>query len=556
MSTTRIFGNSPFEVYLKPTNKISVSTTNIEGPITLGDVVVYKKSSVGNLVITRADASKRELSSVLGVVVENSNNTYTIVTQGFIDSQQATPNGMEQIGIGEFGFLSPIKAGNLQSSPPTALGTTRIAVAQRIENGFLILGIPGLVNGLSYRGYVNISAIQPIGTVSPFIGSIESVPKNWLLCDGSYVSIDSYPELYTLIGSIYGPVEDGRFKLPDFRGRTLVGAGSGNSLSTRLLGELGGEEQHQLSISEMPSHNHKPAVGANEGVDHWWGSDERIGEPNFDYDGGTTTKPSDGYLAPSYKTNTVGGNSPHNNMQPYAVANWIIRGKAESEFALLDINVESLTNVDKTVVPVDGDVIRYDGSSWKFVSNKIANAKDLSVATDVADGDLIVASISEGTLSGFKTVAPSGANIIIGAPNDSGNAATFPKEHINGSARPSAVQVNLGSSGEVPVGRKGLIHFSGVLEVEATSGSFSGEVELNLIGYSDSTNTVEESLSFPHYIEGNIKKMKIPFYATVAAKTYQSNGSVYYKYSYFLSTATGSQFKPNKMTINSVKFVY
>lgn len=555
MSTTRIFGNNPFEVYLKPTNKISISSTSVEGNITVGTVVTYKPElNQGNLVVVPANAGIRQLSSVLGIVTDISNGRYTIVTQGYIE---VAPRGMgNDFQKGEFGYLSPSTPGSVQSSPPVALGTTRIAVAQKIENGYLVLGTPGIVNGLSYRGYVNISAIQPVGTVSPFIGSTDSVPKNWLLCDGSYVSIDTYPELYRLIGSIYGPVEDGRFKLPDFRGRTIFGAGGAENLSTRLIGEFGGEEQHLLSISEMPSHSHRPAVGTNEGVDHWWGSDERVGEPNFDYDGTASAKPSDGFIAPSYKTNTVGGNSPHNNMPPYAVANWIIRAKAESEFALLDVNVESLTNVDKSTIPVDGDMIRYDGTNWKFVNNKIANAKDITISAEVAEGHLLVASVSDNKLTGFKTVAPSGSNIVINAPNDTGAVATFPKEHKNGAPRPSPVVVTLGATNEVPSGRKGIIHINGTLEIEATRGSVSGEVNVNLVGYNSAANDIEDTVVLPHYVEGDVDRIKVPFSATVAAKTYTSGKYVYYKYQYFLSTATGAQFKPNKLTINNVKFVY
>lgn len=550
MSTTRIFGNNPFEVYLKPTNKIEIQATSADSGIKRGTVVAYRKDGDGNLVITRAWAANRPLSSVLGVVTDVSNGRYTIVTQGYTTE---IPEGMETASKGDTWFLSADTsgAGKLQSSPPVALGTTRIPVAQKIDNGYLILGVPGIVNGISYRGYVDISAIQPVGTVTPFIGNVEFVPKNWLLCDGSYVSIDTYPDLYRLVGSIYGPVTDGRFKLPDFRGRTLVGAGSSEKLSTRLIGEFGGEEQHQLSIAEMPSHEHRPAIGTNEGVDHWWGSDDRIGTPNFDYDGSTSTKPSDGFLAPSYKTNAVGGNSPHNNMPPYSVANWIIRAKAESDFALLDVNVESLTNVDKEDIPSDGDVIRYDGSTWRFVNNTIANTKDLIVDEEVAANDLIaVSSVNADGVPTFKTVAPSGSNIVI-------EAERVPLVHKNGSPKPAPVVVPLGVIGDVPTGRKGMIHFQGTLEIEPTSGSVDGTVNVNIIGYSGTNGlAVLDTLTVPHYVEGKITKMKIPFYATVAAQTYEGSGNVNYKYSYYLSTETGSQFKANRLTINNVKFVY
>lgn len=551
MSTTRIFGNNPFEVYLKPTNKIEIQVTSADSGLKRGTVVAYRKDVAGNLVVTRAWAADRNLSSVLGIITDISNGRYTIVTQGFTTE---IPEGMETASQGDTWFLSADAggAGKLQVSPPVALGTTRIPVAQKIDSGYLILGIPGIVNGISYRGYVNISAIQPVGTVSPFIGNTDLVPKNWLLCDGSYVSIDTYSELYRLIGSIYGPVLDGRFKLPDFRGRTLIGAGSTDSLTTRFIGEFGGEEQHQLSVAEMPSHVHRPAIGTNEGVDHWWGSDERVGTPNFDYDGtSTASKPSDGFIAPSYKTNAVGGNSPHNNMPPYSVANWIIRAKAESEFALLDVNVESLTNVDKQDIPSDGDVIRYDGTTWRFVGNNLSNAKDLLVDTSVAANDLIaVSAVNAEGIPTFKTVAPSGSNIAI-------DSERVPLVHKNGSPKPAPVVVPLGDIGDIPTGRKGIIHFSGTIEIEPTNGSVDGIVNINLVGYSG-TNGLDilETITLPHYVEGKVTKIQIPFNATLAAQTYTGSGKVNYKYGYYLTTATGSQFKANVLTINNVKFVY
>ena len=541
MSTTRIFGTSPYEVYLKPLNKLEISVSMAQSGIKRGTVVAYK--SDGSIV--RADASDRALSVVLGVVSDISNGRYTVVTQGVCTEM---PEGMDDAAIGEIWFLSESLPGKVKSSPPAALGTTRIAVAQKIDSGYLVLGTPGVINGGSYRGYMNVSAIQPVGTVSPYVGNTDLIPKNWLLCDGSYVSIDSYPDLFRLLGSVYGPVEDGRFRLPDFRGRTLVGAGKGDGLSSRFIGELGGEEQHQLSIPEMPAHSHKPAVGAQDGVDHWWGSDNRISTPNFDYDGSAATKPSDGFIAPSYKTNTVGGNSPHNNMQPYSVANWIIRAKAETEFSLVDVNVENLTNVERGITSSDGDIIRYDGSTWRFIRHSLSNLKDMVVATDVTPNDIVtVQSVDADGIPTFRTTAPSGSNIAIDKTE---------RIHKNGAPRPPSIVVSLGTTGDVPIGRKGIIHMNGTLEIEP-SGSIDGTVNVNIIGYSG-TNGLDEFdiLTIPHYNQSNSKKMKIPFSASVGAQTYAGGTGCNYKYSFYLSTESGAQFKANKLTINNVKFVY
>lgn len=542
MTTTRIYGNNPFEVYLQPTNKIEVKVDGVDG-FSVGDVVAYNGTE-----LVKANASNRATSSVLGVVTAiPSAASLTVVTQGI--AKGVTPKGAENMAIGDVLFLSESKSGEVKISPPVALGTTRIAVVQKINsNDFLVLGMPGIVNGLSYRGYVNISAIQPVGTVSPFIGSTSSVPKNWLLCDGSYVSIDTYSELYRLVGSIYGPVLDGRFKLPDFRGRTLVGAGNGDQLTPRFIGELGGAEKHQLALNEMPAHSHKPAVGTNSGVDFWWGSDDRVGSPNFDYDGAGGTKPNDGFIAPSTKTDTVGGNSPHNNMPPYSVANWIIRAKAESEFALLDVNVESLTNVDKGATASAGDVLLYDGSTWKFVQNKISNAVDFPTDGNIPLRGYLEYQKENGT---FAIREESGSSIVVSNPSLS---------HTNGSPRPQSQTIPLTGYSNIG-GRRGIIHIQGTLEIESTTGSVDGTVNVNLIGYSGSGGlTVLDTVTLPHYIRGDVRSMKIPFYAAVAAEIYNvttgSNITPHYKYAYYLSTATGSQFKPNKLTINNVKFVF
>ena len=545
MSTTRIFGNNPFEVFLKPTNKIEVKISGTS-VFKQGSIVAY--DGLGTL--TLANASDRSKSSVLGVVTDLSNGVLTIVTQGLIT---VTPQGVSDSPTkGDIYFLHENQQGTLKLSPPSALGTTRIPVIQVIDGGYLVLGVPGIVNGISYRGYVNIAAIQPVGTVSPFVGNTTLVPKNWLFCDGSYVSIDTYADLYRMIGSIYGEVQDGRFKLPDFRGRTLIGAGSGSSLSSRFIGEFGGEEKHTMSITEMPSHSHKPSVGTDSGVDHWWGSDDRVGTPNFDYDGTSGTKPTDGFLAPSYKTDNVGGNSPHNNMPPYSVANWIIRAKAESEFALLDVNVESLTNVDKEDVPSNGDVIKYDGSTWRFVANTVANANDVTFVGVQLNDLLIVNSIDATTgVPTFKTSPPTGSNI---------NVNTTTRSHKNGSPRPSSVVIDLGNSTDAPVGRKGLVHIHGTIEIEPTAGTTDGTVNINLTGYGGTTGLdITDTVIQAHYSQGS-KKILLPFHATVMAQIYQTSISgelrSAYKFSYYLSTETGSQFKANKLTINNVKFVY
>ena len=59
------------------------------------------------------------------------------------------------------------------------------------------------------------------GMIVPF-GSSTSVPDGFLVCDGSTVSIATYPELHAVIGTTYGSGGAGTFKTPDMSSTTSV----------------------------------------------------------------------------------------------------------------------------------------------------------------------------------------------------------------------------------------------------------------------------------------------------------------------------------------------
>ena len=117
------------------------------------------------------------------------------------------------------------------------------------------------VNGIiALQGvYPSRSQIEPfIAQISLFGGNF--APRGWALCDGQLLPISQNTALFSLLGTTYGG--DGRttFGLPDMRGRALLHAGSGPGLSTRRIGQEGGNERVTLSIGEMPSHNHGASV--------------------------------------------------------------------------------------------------------------------------------------------------------------------------------------------------------------------------------------------------------------------------------------------------------
>jgi microcystin-dependent protein len=157
----------------------------------------------------------------------------------------------------------------------------------------------------------------PAGTVMPFAGSENKIPSGWLLCDGRELDIATYPELHETLEATWGSATAGKFKIPDLRGRTAVGAGDGDgqasALTNRILGESLGEENHTLSEAEMPSHTH-------DYQDFYWsdsGNVAAFATPNGD-DVGSRPDATRTSIA-------TGGSQPHNNMQPSVFLNYIIK---------------------------------------------------------------------------------------------------------------------------------------------------------------------------------------------------------------------------------------
>lgn len=100
--------------------------------------------------------------------------------------------------------------------------------------------------------------------------SARSTPSSgWLRCNGAEVSRETYADLFDAIGTTYGAGDGSTtFVLPDFRGRMIVGSGSGPGLTDRVRAETGGEEDHTLINSEMPSHSHGTTTGSSGSHDH------------------------------------------------------------------------------------------------------------------------------------------------------------------------------------------------------------------------------------------------------------------------------------------------
>lgn len=78
--------------------------------------------------------------------------------------------------------------------------------------------------------------------------------------DGREVEIAIYPELYTVIGDVFGVATSGFFRVPNIGSRSIVGVGT-NGTDTRILGDSGGANSVTIGVDNLPMHSH--SVGTN-----------------------------------------------------------------------------------------------------------------------------------------------------------------------------------------------------------------------------------------------------------------------------------------------------
>lgn len=162
----------------------------------------------------------------------------------------------------------------------------------------------------------------------PFIAEIRIfagnfAPRGWAFCNGQLLPVSQNTALFSLIGTTYGG--DGRTTtgLPDMQGRAPMHPGRGPGLTSRRLGQKGGEETETLSDTQMPSHNHR--VQAVQPTQFTTGNSQSPGANylaapqtgNAYASTGTTAMAADAVL-------NTGGGQAHNNLQPLLTLNFII----------------------------------------------------------------------------------------------------------------------------------------------------------------------------------------------------------------------------------------
>ena len=207
-------------------------------------------------------------------------------------------------------------------------------------------GIPGVGVGGGGSGGTEGGGEASAGVILPFGGAVASIPSGYLACDGSVVAQVTYPDLFTAIGTSWdiGGEGGGNFRLPDFRGKSLVGlnnddlpAETDSGFSTRDLADLGGAEtdphthtgpnhthigpNHTHTISTDGAHTH-PIIGASS-PSQLLGGSESLGSA-----GGHNHTGNTGAGGTAFTSSDGGGSTsstPIDSMSPFAVVTYIIK---------------------------------------------------------------------------------------------------------------------------------------------------------------------------------------------------------------------------------------
>lgn len=140
------------------------------------------------------------------------------------------------------------------------LGTKFDRSGGDINGNVSMTGDMGLSGNLSVNS-ISVMDLIPIGAVLAYAGTAE--PSNFLLCDGRSLSRENYKQLFDVIGTGHGTVDDDTFNIPDYRGRFLRGLdGSAardpdsSSRTAMATGGSTGNSVGSLQDDSMQGHHH------------------------------------------------------------------------------------------------------------------------------------------------------------------------------------------------------------------------------------------------------------------------------------------------------------
>jgi microcystin-dependent protein len=206
---------------------------------------------------------------------------------------QVTANNISFDGQqGTVTFNTQIDNAFIANQPSTLNGQP---VASEATDEFIVNKPAGVFRMPRSRILAGVKGLTPVGTVIPYAGIINDptvpIPDGWLVCDGSNYLISLYGELFRYIGYRFKSAsqvqaeqgQSGWFAVPDMRGRFPLGAdnmgsrGPANRVTNAaadILGASSGSETEQLTVANLPEHEHSLINNNGEGSQFYAISDD------------------------------------------------------------------------------------------------------------------------------------------------------------------------------------------------------------------------------------------------------------------------------------------
>lgn len=161
----------------------------------------------------------------------------------------------------------------------------------------------------------------------PYVGEIRMfggnfAPAGWMFCAGQLLPISEYETLFNLIGTTYGGDGQETFGLPNLQSRVPIHAGQGPGiLQNYQQGEMAGVESVTLSTNQIPVHNHAFVASTAAGGENNAAGNLIAASPSVKL---FIQDIPDSTLSPANAVTQIGGNQPHDNLQPYLCISFII----------------------------------------------------------------------------------------------------------------------------------------------------------------------------------------------------------------------------------------
>jgi microcystin-dependent protein len=157
---------------------------------------------------------------------------------------------------------------------------------------------------------------------TPFLGEMRWVafsfpPKGWAACNGQVLPINQNQALFSLLGTTYGGNGTTTFALPDMQSRAPI-----HVSATHALGTRSGEENHTLTLNEIPSHSHSLKADPQEATAGVPGSTLYLAKTSTGTSAYGATAGVNA-LAPDALA-AIGSSQPHENMKPFITLNCVI----------------------------------------------------------------------------------------------------------------------------------------------------------------------------------------------------------------------------------------